>query len=179
MKIRILATLAIAATLLSCGGEKKSGAGAAGDKNTLVIAFDGPPTSLDPRVGPDTYCGRVWALSSSGLIKLMPSGDFPADVAQKWETPDDKTIVFHLNPNAKFQDGKPVTSKDFKFTFDSLMSPNFQSAKKSGYSAVASFEAPDDHTLIVKLSEPNAGIFDNFPQVLVPQGADTSVFSKT
>ena len=177
MKTRLLIALAIALVITACGGEKKNGA--SGDKNTLVIAFDGSPTNLDPRVGTDTYSGRIWDMASSGLVKLTQSGDFTADVAEKWETPDDKTIVFHLNPNAKFQDGHPITSKDFKFTFDSLMSPNFQSAKKSGYSAVASFEAPDDHTLIVKLSEPNAGIFDNFPQVLVPQGADTSVFSKT
>jgi len=180
MRIRSVISLAIVILLAaSCGGEKKGGGGgAAGDKNTLVIAFDGPPTNLDPRVGTDTYCGRVWDMTASGLIKLTPGGDFTADVAQKWETPDDKTIVFHLNPNAKFQDGRPITSKDFKFTFDSMMAPGFQSAKKSGYSAVASFEAPDDHTFVVKLAEPNAGIFDNFPYMLVPQGADPGVYAK-
>jgi peptide/nickel transport system substrate-binding protein len=167
----------IVLSLIACGGEKKNGT--AGDKNTLVIAFDGSPTNLDPRVGTDTYSGRIWDMSASGLIKLTPSGDFTADVAQKWETPDDKTIVFHLNPSAKFQDGRPVTSKDFKFAFDSMKDPAFQSAKKSGYSAVASFEAPDDHTFIVKLAEPNAGIFDNFPYLLVPKGADPNVFAKT
>jgi peptide/nickel transport system substrate-binding protein len=177
MRMRPLIVICALLSLIACGGEKKNGA--AGDKNTLVIAFDGSPTNLDPRVGTDTYSGRIWDMSASGLIKLTPSGDFTADVAQKWETPDDKTIIFHLNPSAKFQDGRPVTSKDFKFTFDSTMAPAFQSAKKSGYSAVASFEAPDDHTVIVKLAEPNAGIFDNFPYMLVPQGADTNVFAKT
>jgi peptide/nickel transport system substrate-binding protein len=177
MRMRPLIVIGALLLLIACGGEKKNGA--AGDKNTLVIAFDGSPTNLDPRVGTDTYSGRIWDMSASGLIKLTPSGDFTADVAQKWETPDDKTIIFHLNPSAKFQDGRPVTSKDFKFTFDSTMAPAFQSAKKSGYSAVASFEAPDDHTVIVKLAEPNAGIFDNFPYMLVPQGADTNVFAKT
>jgi peptide/nickel transport system substrate-binding protein len=175
--MRPLIVIGALLSLIACGGEKKNGA--EGDKNTLVIAFDGSPTNLDPRVGTDTYSGRIWDMSASGLIKLTPSGDFTADVAQKWETPDDKTIVFHLNPSAKFQDGRLVTSKDFKFSFDSMMAPAFQSAKKSGYSAVSSFEAPDDHTLIVKLSEPNAGIFDNFPYMLVPQGADPNVFSKT
>jgi peptide/nickel transport system substrate-binding protein len=179
MRLRVLIVIGALLSLVACGGEKKTGAaGGAADKNTLVIAFDGSPTNLDPRVGTDTYSGRIWDMSSSGLIKLTPSGDFTADIAQKWETPDDKTIVFHLNPAAKFQDGRPITAKDFKFTFDSMMAPAFQSAKKSGYSAVASFDAPDDHTFILKLKEPNAGIFDNLPYALVPQGADPAVFAK-
>src|SRR5437764_8141040 len=155
MKTRALLAIVLTSLFAACGGgEKKGGAAAGGDKNTLVIAFDGSPSGLDPRVCNDTYCGRVWDMTASGLIKLMPNGDFTADIAEKWETPDDKTIVFHLNPNAKFQDGRPITSKDFKFTFDSMLSPNFQTAKKSGYAAVQSFDAPDDHTFIVKLKEP-------------------------
>jgi peptide/nickel transport system substrate-binding protein len=71
-----------------------------------------------------------------------------------------------------------VTSKDFKFTYDSLLDPGFNSPKKSGYAAVSSLEAPDDHTLVVKLKETNAGIFDNFPYMLVPQGVDPNVFAK-
>ena len=179
MRMRPLIVIGALLSLIACGGEKKNGAGAAGDKNTLVIAFDGPPTNLDPRVGTDTYSGRIWDMTASGVIKLTPSGDFTADLAERWETPDDKTIVFHLNPNAKFQDGRPVTAKDLKFTFDSLRSADFQSAKKSGYAAVSSFEAPDDHTLIVKLSEPNAGIFDNLPYLAVPLNADPAKFAKT
>src|SRR5438477_831456 len=179
MKVRIVVTIIAIVSLISCGGEKKGAGAAGGDKNTLVIAFDGSPTNLDPRIGTDVYAARVWDLSASGLTKLTPTGDFIADIAERWETPDDKTIVFHLNPNAKFQDGRPITSKDIKFTFDSMLAPAFPSPKRSGYTAVASFEAPDDHTFIVKMNEPNAGIFDNFPYLAVPTGADPNVFAKT
>ncbi len=176
MKTRHLLAIAIVVALVACGGgEKRAGAGGG---NELVIAFDGSPTNLDPRIGTDTYSGRIWDMTASGLIKLTPSGDFTADIAQTWETPDDLTIVFHLNPNAKFQDGRPVTSKDFKFTFESMLAENFNSAKKSGYASVGSFEAPDDHTFVIKLKEPNAGIFDNLTYMLVPQGADPNVFAK-
>lgn len=182
MTIRRLITIAAVALLVACGGgEKKGGAAANGatDKNTLVIAFDGSPTNLDPRIGTDTYSGRIWDMASSGLIKLTPSGDFAPDIAEKWETPDDKTIVFHLNPNAKFQDGRPVTAQDFKFTFESTIDPKLSSPKKSGYASIASFEAPDDHTFIVHMAEPNAGIFDNFPYMLVPKGVETAALAKT
>lgn len=176
---RIVLVLAIV-LVASCG--KREGAaptGGGGDRSTLVIAFDGSPTNLDPRVGTDTYAGRIWDMTSSGLIKLTPNGDFTGDAATHWETPDDRTIVFHINPNAKFQDGKPVTSRDLEFTYESMLAESFNSAKKSGYASVASFEAPDDKTFIIKLKEPNAGIFDNLTYMLVPQGANPEVFAKT
>jgi peptide/nickel transport system substrate-binding protein len=177
MRTRPLLVLLGVIALAGCGGGEKGGGGG-GAAQGLVIAFDGSPTNLDPRVGTDTYSGRIWDMSSSGLIKLTPTGDFAPDIAQKWETPDEKTIVFHLDPNAKFQDGRPVTSTDFKFTFDSTMSPALNSAKKSGYTAVASFDAPDPHTFVIHMKEPNAGIFDNLTYMLVPQGADTNTFAK-
>lgn len=180
MKIakRLLITTSILLLAACGGGEKKNGGGSGGGANGLVIAFDGSPTNLDPRIGTDTYAGRIWDMTASGLVRKTPTGDFTGDIAEKWETPDDRTIVFHLKPNAKFQDGRPVTAKDFKFTFDSMMASTFNSPKRSGYSSVASFDAPDDHTFVIKLSEPNAGIFDNFPYMLVPQGADPTVFAK-
>ena len=167
-------------TLAACGGGERStgSGGGASAGQELVIAFDGSPTNLDPRLGTDTYSGRIWDMTASGLIRLTPSGEFVGDIAERWETPDDKTIIFHLKPNAKFQDGKPITARDFKFTFDSMMAEGFNSPKKSGYAAVSSFEAPDDKTFIIRLKEPNAGIFDNFPYMLVPEGASPETFSR-
>lgn len=178
---RFLAVLSVVALAACGGGEKKDGGGGAGDAKTgLVIGFDGAPTHLDPRVGTDTYSGRVWDMTSSGLVKITPTGDFTGDIAEKWETPDDRTIIFHLRPNAKFQDGKPVTAKDIKYTYDSLMAETFPSkAKQGGYAAVASFDAPDDKTFIIRLKEPNPGIFDNLTYMCVPQGAQPDAFAKT
>ena len=167
------AAVAIASSLIftACGGGSEERT-TTGDGQELVIAFDGSPTNLDPRIGTDTHSGRIWDMSASGLIRLTPSGEYIGDIADSWETPDDLTIIFKLKPNAKFQDGRPVTSADFKFTYDSLMAENFNSPKKSGYASVAAFEAPDPQTFIVRLKEPNAGIFDNFPYLLVPEGAN-------
>ncbi len=179
MRTRPVLVILTAMLLASCGGGEKSGTGGGNAANGgLVIAFDGSPTNLDPRIGTDTYSGRIWDMTASGLIKLTPSGDFAPDLAEKWETPDDKTIIFHLNPNAKFQDGRPVTSKDFRYTFESTMGEALKSPKKSGYSSIAGFETPDDHTFIIRMKDANAGIFDNLTYMCVPQNADPNVFSK-
>src|SRR5436305_10973206 len=170
-----LGILGLALLVTACGGgEKGTGGGGAADKNHLIIAAMSSPTNLDSRVGNDNVSGRMFDLIYSGLIKVTPNMDYAPDVAQKWETPDDKTIIFHLNPNAKFQNGQAVKASDVKWTYDSLMAPNFVSSKKSGYSAVDHIEAPDDHTVIFRLKEPNAGIFDNLTLGILPTGADTN-----
>lgn len=39
-------------------------------------------------------------------------------IAEKMEMPQDKTwMIFHINPKARFSDGKPVTAEDVDFTF--------------------------------------------------------------
>jgi peptide/nickel transport system substrate-binding protein len=179
MKERALIAVAIATSMIlsGCGGgEKKNGGGSgSGNANRLVIGLKSSPTNLDPRVGNDNASGRIQDLCCSGLIKVTPELDYAPDVAASWETPDDRTIIFKLNPNAKFQNGQPVTAQDVKWTYDSTMGEGLMTSKKSGYSAVASIEAPDAQTVIFRLKEPNGGLFDNLNLGIVPQGTDTNV----
>ena len=172
----IAAAIATSVILSGCGGgeKKNGGGGGGGDANRLVIGLKSSPTNLDPRVGNDNASGRIQDLCCSGLIKVTPELDYAPDVAASWETPDDKTIIFKLNPNAKFQNGKPVTAQDVKWTYDSTMSESLVTSKKSGYSAVASIEAPDAQTVIFHLKEPNGGLFDNLNMGIVPEGTDTN-----
>ena len=180
MKSRQLIPVAAAvmlATLVACsgGGERKADGGGGGDANRLVMPLQSSPTNLDPRVGNDNASGRIFDLCCRGLIRVTPEMDYAPDVAQSWETPDDRTIIFKLNPNAKFHDGRPVTAQDVKWTFDSLMAENFTSSKKSGYAAVQAIETPDPQTVVFRLKEPNGGIFDNLTLGILPQGTDTNV----
>jgi len=107
---------------------------------------------------------------------VLPSGDYEGDLASSWQTPDDRTIVFTLRDGLKFHDGRPLSATDVKFTYDSLMAPEFPSPKKSGYATVSSIEAPDAKTVIFRLKEPNGGIFDNLTVGIVPVGADAAVY---
>lgn len=171
MKTRQLFASMSVVLLLACpGSEKKE------QPKTLVIAVMSSPTNLDVRVGADNVSGRMFDLIYSGLIKVTPNFDYAPDVATKWETPDDKTIVFHLNPKAKFHNGQPVKASDVRWTYESMMVPSFTTSKRSGYATVDHIETPDEQTVIFKLKEANAGIFDNLSLGIVPKGADTNVF---
>ncbi|HEY0372219.1 MAG TPA: ABC transporter substrate-binding protein [Thermoanaerobaculia bacterium] len=181
MQIRQLTTVAIAcalAGLVACGGGEKKNGGGGGSADRLVIGLKSSPTNIDPRVGQDNASGRIFDLCCRGLVRVTPEMDYAPDVATGWETPDDRTIIFRLDPKAKFQDGRPVTAQDVKWTYDTLMSEGFVSTKKSGYSSVQSIEATDPQTVVFHLKEPNGGLFDNLTLGIMPQGSDPNT-SKT
>jgi microcin C transport system substrate-binding protein len=62
-------------------------------------------------------------------------------------------ISFILDPKAKFQDGKPITSRDVVFTFNKFLSQGVPQFKT--YYAGVSVEAIDDHTVKFRLQNPS------------------------
>jgi peptide/nickel transport system substrate-binding protein len=88
---------------------------------------------------------------------------------------DQKTYTFKL-ADAKWHDGKPFTSKDAKFTMGLAMDAKSGSVLAARLKAVSSVEAPDDRTLIVKLSAPSASTLDTMTKVMMlPEHALSSI----
>src|SRR5207248_4063854 len=108
MRTRSFFAFVLLGFLIAGGGNEKRAAGGATDKNTLTIALTASPTNLDSRVGNDNPSGRMFDLMYEPLLNVTPNMDYAPYLAEKWETPDDKTIIFHLRANAKFQNGQPV-----------------------------------------------------------------------
>ena len=165
----------VCVALAGCGGGEKKDAGGGGE-NRLVTVLQSSPTNIDPRVGNDNASGRIFDLCCRGLIQVTPELDYAPDLAQSWETPDDKTIIFHLNPAAKFHDGRPITAQDVKKTYDDVINQVVPNTKASGYSSVDRIEATDAHTVVFRLKEPNGGLFDNLNLGIVPPDADANAY---
>ena len=72
---------------------------------------------------------------------------------------DGLTIVYHLRPNARWQDGYPVTSQDVVFSFNAVMNPKNDVSIRYGYNAVRSVEAIDEHTVAFHLKRRYAPAF--------------------
>ena len=82
-----------------------------------------PPT-LDPHLTSDTTSAGVVVEIFSGLVALAPDLQLIPDIAERWEiSSDGRTYTFHIRDNAKFQDGKQVTAKDFKWSFERAAKP--------------------------------------------------------
>jgi len=132
------------------------------------------PTNLDPRIGTDGQSERIDGLLFDSLVELDEHRIPRGDLAERWETPDPLTYVFHLRAGVKFHDGRVLTSADVKYTFDSILDKTVTSPKRGAFLLVKSIETPDAATVIFHMSEPDGGFLLDIcrPAVgIVPAGS--------
>lgn len=163
----ILCLLAAASLLglLSCS---------APDPNTLVMIIESSPTNLDPRVGLDAQSERIDELLFDALLTRDDHFNVQPGLAERWEIPDPLTYVFHLHHGVTFHDGTPLTSRDVKWTFDSLLTGKVRSTKTATYRFVDRIDAPDEFTIVFHLKQPYASLLWNLSEGaigIVPYGS--------
>jgi peptide/nickel transport system substrate-binding protein len=131
------------------------------DPYTLVMIIESSPNNLDPRVGIDAQSERIGELIFDALVRRDERFNFQPSLANSWEIPDPQTYVFHLRTGVRFHNGQPLTSRDVKWTFDSILNGTIRTAKASSYRFVDHIDAPDDSTVIFHLKEPWASLLWN------------------
>jgi len=124
--------------------------------DTVVIGIESEPTNLDPRLATDANSSRINGLIYSGLLRQDENGLIQPDLAVNWETPDPGTYLFHLREGVRFHDGTVLTSRDVKYTFESILDPALGSPHKSTFEQIERIETPDDKTIRFVLREPFA-----------------------
>jgi len=152
--------------LLSCAAKP--------DANTLVMIVESSPTNLDPRVGIDAASERIDNLIFDDLLSRGEDLNVAPGLAERWDIPDPLTYVFHLHHGAKFHDGRPLTSRDVKWTFDSLLQGKIRSTKAAVYRFVDHIEAPDEDTVTFHMKEAHATLLWNLSDGaigIVPYGS--------
>ncbi|WP_246329314.1 extracellular solute-binding protein [Chthonobacter rhizosphaerae] len=113
----------------------------------LALGFTGTFDSLNPFiVKGNAPRGLTDALYGNNVwdTLLMRSADEPFTlyglVAETVDVPDDRSYVeFHLRPNARFSDGKPLTVEDVIFTVD-LLKTKGRPIYRNRFGKVASIE---------------------------------------
>jgi peptide/nickel transport system substrate-binding protein len=144
------------------------------DPNTLVMIIESGPTNLDPRVGIDAQSERIGELLFDALLTRDEHLNVQPGLAERWEIPDPVTYIFHLHRGVSFHDGRPLTSRDVKWTLASLLDGKIRSTKSASYRFVDHIDAPDDFTVIFHLKEPNSTLLWNLSEGasgIVPYGS--------
>lgn len=152
--------------LLSCSGKS--------DPNTLVMIIESSPTNLDPRVGIDAQSERIDNLIFDDLLSRGDDLNVAPGLAERWEIPDPLTYIFHLHRGVRFHDGRPLTSHDVKWTFDSMLQGKIRSTKTANYKFVDHIDAPDEYTVVFHMKEPDAPLLWNLSDGamgIVPYGS--------
>jgi peptide/nickel transport system substrate-binding protein len=129
-------------------------------------------------VGLDAQSERIGELIFDALLKRDEHLNVQPGLAERWELTDPLTYVFHLHRDVKFHDGRPLTAKDVKWTFDSLLEGKVRSTKSATYRQVDRIETPDDLTVVFKLKQPFATLPWNLSEGasgIVPYGSGDEI----
>lgn len=125
------------------------------------------PLFLDPAVAQDADSAVYIVEIFSGLIRLDQDLKIQPDLAESWDvSADGKTYTFRLNKKATFQDGRPVTADDVKYSWERALSPDTASVTAENFlgdiagakdfsrgraTTISGLQVIDDTTLAVTL----------------------------
>ena len=137
----------------------------------LIQLFRDPPT-LDPHLTTDNISGRLVNEVFGGLVTLGLDLNVAPDLAERIEVSEDGlNYTFHLRKDAKFHNGKPVTSEDVRWSLERVADPLTQSPVAAQYlsdivgvsaklegkaNAISGLRIPDEHTVILTIDQPKS-----------------------
>src|SRR5881628_4106798 len=126
---------------------------------TIVFAATAEPDILLPPVTQNVYARDVSEQLFLKLADLGLSGntigdeDFQPLLAERWEWDDPRTLVFHIDPRARWQDGRPVTAADVEFTFAVYTDSLANSPYRSNLRSIGAVNARDSLTAVFRFRQ--------------------------
>jgi peptide/nickel transport system substrate-binding protein len=91
--------------------------------------------------------GAQWVYQPSVLVSAPPTQTAAGGT---------QVVTYRLNPKAVWSDGAPITSTDFKYTWDQI-AHGTGIYDKTGYDHIASVDDTDPHTAVVTFRAPFGG----------------------
>jgi peptide/nickel transport system substrate-binding protein len=150
----------------------------------ITLALQGTFDSLNPLivlgVAPDVVPRYVLQ------PLMMRSADEPFTIygllARSVEMPEDRSfITFHLDPRARFSDGRPLTAEDVRFSFE-LLRKHGKPFHRSSFGQVKAVEILDPHRIRFDLSgssDRELPLLIGMMSVFPAHATDPDTFDKT
>ena len=158
-----LVAVLLSGTVLPASAQDKPRSG-----GELVFVVPSEPPSYDAHQEETFGLIHPMAPHYSTLLRVDPTdktGTKPVgDLAESWTiSKDGLTYTFKIRSGVKFHDGSDLTAKDVKASYDKILNPpaGVKSLRKTAYTAIASVDAPDATTFVVKLKHPEGSMLLN------------------
>jgi ABC-type transport system substrate-binding protein len=149
---------------------------------TLNLIWNTADAQLDPHSTTEHFSPEIYRAASHGLMKQAAGTEAAEpDLATKWEKPDATTLVFHLDPAAKWQDiapvnGRAVTADDVVYSLKRISTPGPAAPRASSFALIESYTATDKNTVTIKLKQPFVPILsplsDKWTVIVAPEVVD-------
>ena len=138
---------------------------------TMIDALSGEPSGLIAMIAGESSASAIASNIFNSLLKYDKNLELTGELAQRWEiSADQRTITFHLKPNLKWADGKPLTSDDVLFTWQKVTDDNTRTPYGADYKLVIKAEVPDKNTFRVTYAKPHAPALDSWSGLhILPQ----------
>jgi len=163
---RHFATLVILACLSGCAQGQSHF-----EPDTLRINIAAEPPSLDSVITTDSTSFDVISNLMVGLTEYTPTLKCAPGCAASWEILNNGTVYrFHIRPDVRWSDGKPLTAYDFEYAWKRLLNPNtgaqyayllYDVKNAEAYNSGAikdpnqlGVSCPDPQTFVVELARP-------------------------
>jgi peptide/nickel transport system substrate-binding protein len=128
----------------------------------------GSPTSVSPLTARTQADRDLVALVFAGLVRNGPNGTLVPDLAERWSLDKSgKTWTVDLREDARWHDGKPVTSDDVVFTIRTLQDPQYAGPSSSSWNEV-DVTAHSPHRVSFTLKTPLGGFLQALTQPIAP-----------
>ncbi|MBA2339405.1 MAG: ABC transporter substrate-binding protein [Pyrinomonadaceae bacterium] len=154
-------------------------------ENTFTVALDTAPT-LDPFRGSNAASYRMQQLMFNTLIKKNERFEYIGELASDIQpSADNLSYTFTLRDGVKFHDGRPLTSSDVKYTFDTLFASDASKAASfmegtgaSKQNHIQAVETPDARTVVMRLNKPWTELLANLVAIpIIPPGSAANLES--
>ena len=112
-------------------------------------------SSLDPHI----YVGSAWKVLMealySTLVGFNQEAELVPELAESWERPDARSVVFTLREGVKFHDGTPLTADDVKFSLERIQNPDTGATLRPNLKG-ATITVLDDRRIKIEKPQPDA-----------------------
>lgn len=167
----------LGAVLEACGGgnsgNSPNSGGSSKPNGPAIVnyAISTEPKVLTPPVHTLAIESTVMGLIFSGLLRMTTKGTFEPNLAESYSASSDyMTYRFTLRNGLRWQDGKPVTAQDWKFTWQVYVNPKTATSYLLGWDKIDQIETPDDRHIVVHMKAPYAAfLLDVGTNAILPQ----------
>jgi peptide/nickel transport system substrate-binding protein len=152
-----LVAMAIALVALPASADDTTSGGDS-QKDVLRIGWAQNPSTINPFVAQDEEAYTIWAINWDLPVNFSSKDLSPSPgIAKSWKVSNGgKTVTFKLDPNAKWSDGKPITSADVKYSLETLGGNGYLFTSYT--ENVTSIETPNPTTVVVNTKRPDARV---------------------
>ena len=123
------------------------------DAETIVIRGFGNISTFNPAMSSDGASFQAFSVLWPKPYEIDPATSAPIPGLTNWEISDDGLVyTFHIQEDANWSDGMPITSHDIKFVIDAIKSDVVASIQENEVQAVEEVRIVDDKTYEVVLT---------------------------